>query len=226
MRAHTWRNQLIEDILQEAYLTITISEVSLTERIDLESKLNPFEAESDQSASTEETRPMKCSVHIRMRASQGRDQEAQELSLSGAGVGVIDASFEALANYLESEYPSLRSIQFKSFEMRGDVKDSSRSGAEAPCCASLVISNSDGLPFRFESCDRSMISASLQAVVRGIEHFVNAERAFIRIYKALEDAKSRSRQDLVERFTFQLSELVKTTSYTETIAQLRTQVNV
>ena len=151
---------------------------------------------------------------------------SQLLSLRASGVGLIDASFEALAAHFEPEYPSLRSIRFASFEVRGVLEDSSKAGADALCRARLIVENSERAPFEFEASERSMASASIDVVVQALEHFINAERAFVRIYKALEDARGRGRHDLIERFTAQLSELVKTTSYAESIQRLRAQANI
>ena len=148
------------------------------------------------------------------------------LTLSGKGVGLIDASFEALVSHFAKEYQSLKSIQFASFDVRGEAEKSERAGADAKCTAQLIVHNSDDNPLEFEQSGHSMVAVSLAVVVAAVEHFINAERAFISLYNALADAKKRSRYDLIEQFTAQLSELVKTTSYTEVIAHLRSEINI
>ena len=227
MHSHQWRNQLITEILGEDYLTIMVTGLSLTETFPT-NHLETFTQEALET-SAEETieERSRCTVELQMKLDRGGDPSpSSQTTLEGHGVGVIDAAFEAIASSLEDDYPSLRSIQFTRFEIKGEVKSSLRSGAEAPCQAKLVVQNSDQLPFSFEAVGRSTISVSLSVVAQAIEHFVNAEIAFTRIYRALEDAKARSRYDLTERYTSQLSELVKTTSYTETIAQLRSKIKL
>jgi len=52
----------------------------------------------------------------------------------------------------------------------------------------------------------------------GVEHFLNAERAYVALLAALRDAGERDRQDLVTRYTRELSEVVRCTSYTDLLA--------
>ena len=51
--------------------------------------------------------------------------------------------------------------------------------------------------------------------------FINAESAYIRLYRALADAKERGRHDLIERYSNQMSTLVKATSYETLVSRLR-----
>ncbi|MCA9547300.1 MAG: hypothetical protein KC613_23015, partial [Myxococcales bacterium] len=53
------------------------------------------------------------------------------------------------------------------------------------------------------------------------EYFVNSERAFVMLHRALLDAKGRHRADLVEQYTSKLAELVNSTSYSEVIQKIR-----
>ena len=241
MRAHHWRHELISQALGGDYLTLLVSQLSLTESL-----LNLYASEDSRNRQATEPHTLNdnhrggeptpdehslCSVTLTLHILEGEDPLAHAsstpaLQLTGEGVGFIDASFEALVSYFEGEYPSLRSIRFASFEVRGELEDTTHAGADALCRARLIIENSERAPFEFEASQPSMASVSLDVVVHALEHFINAERAFIRIYRALEDAKARGRHDLIESYTSQLSELVKTTSYTESIAQLRSQMNI
>ena len=235
MRAHHWRNEIISKALGGDYLTLSVSKISLTESLlaefltDIEGRSpEPSLLHQDESDRNEQS---PCIVELTLHILQGdvdhlEMMQAPTFNLRGEGVGFIDASFEALVTYFEGEYPSLRSIRFASFEVKGELEDEQRAGADALCSARLIIENSERAPFEFEASQPSMASVSLDVVVQALEHFINAERAFIRIYRALEDAKGRGRHDLIESYTSQLSELVKTTSYTESIAQLRSQFNI
>ena len=106
------------------------------------------------------------------------------------------------------------------------MSSSQGAGADAICSARLIVKNSDLVPFEFEVSGRSISIVSLTVVIEAVEHFINSERAFICVYRALSDARDRGRADLVERFTAHLSELVKTTSYTEVIAQIKKEMKL
>ena len=54
-----------------------------------------------------------------------------------------------------------------------------------------------------------------------VEYFVNAERAFITLHHARMDAKERRRDDLIVRYTRELAEVVKSTSYAEVIENMK-----
>ena len=56
---------------------------------------------------------------------------ADPIEVTGEGVGVIDAVFAALKNRYAPEYPSLDSIRFSSFSVRGLMDDSGGSHADA-----------------------------------------------------------------------------------------------
>ena len=83
--------------------------------------------------------------------------------------------------------------------------------------------NSEGNLFEFERQGRSLVATAVLVVVEALEHFVNSERAFISVYKALQDARERGRSDLVQTYTAQLTELVRTTSYTQVIERIKAE---
>jgi len=57
-----------------------------------------------------------------------------------------------------------------------------------------------------------------------VEYFVNAERAFVTLSHARKDALARGRADLVARYTAELAEVVRSTSYAEIIDTLRKEL--
>lgn len=218
MQAHKWRHDLIFSALDGDYLSLKVIRLALLENMEKKS------IESDDQA--QETTACEVSLTVTIKQGSHDNDPTSPLTLTGQGVGLIDAGFEALVNHFADKYPSLKSIQFASFDVRGEAEQSPRAGADGRCVARLVIKNSDNEPLEFEDSGRSMAAVSLQVVLSAVEHFINAEKAFISIYKALQDARNRGRQDLVEGFTSKLSELVKTTSYTEVIARLRSEINL
>ncbi|HTE54061.1 MAG TPA: alpha-isopropylmalate synthase regulatory domain-containing protein [Kofleriaceae bacterium] len=147
------------------------------------------------------------------------------LTVEGEGVGLVDALIAGLFRRYEIEYQSLKSIELASFHVhaRLDTKKR-RAGADAVCEVSLDVRNSDGALFCFSDSSRSIAMSTARAVIAAVEYFVNAERAFITLYKSRQDARARNRDDLVTRYTEELAEVVKSTSYTEVIETIKKEL--
>ena len=144
--------------------------------------------------------------------------------LEGTGVGMLSAFFHALCARYEQEHPSLKSIVFSSFMVKGlmaDASDDQASDAQAE--AIIGLSNSEGVEFEFRAVSRSVSQSSMEALLEGVEYFINAERAYIRAYKALEHYKKEHRPDLVEKYTSALAVMVRNTSYSATIERLKSE---
>jgi len=142
--------------------------------------------------------------------------------IEGYGVGVVDAFLRGLKGHLAPEYPSLETISFSSFAVRGDMESGKGPAAsDAVGEVQLVVKNSMGASFDFIHRSRSVIGSSVVVVLKAVEYFVNSELAFIRTWRGLQDAKERTRTDLVETYTRHLAELVRNTSYSEVIAEIR-----
>lgn len=149
----------------------------------------------------------------------------QTLSLSGSGVGLVDAVFQALLDRFGSEYQSLNSIEFADFrvEAKMDTKNG-KVGVDSVGMVRLDVHNSEGKSFEFSDESRSVSRSAARAVVAAVEYFVNAERAFITLHRALLDAKERKRVDLITRYTRELAEVVKSTSFTEVIENMKKDI--
>ena len=143
-------------------------------------------------------------------------------SIEGAGVGFVDALCAGLMNHYALEFESLRTIQITGFNVRAKM-DTTRvaTGSDAVGIVALTVRNSEGVLFEFERQGRSLVAVAVAVVVEAMEHFVNSERAFIAVYRAMCDARERGRSDLVTTYTTQLSQLVTTTSYTQVIERIR-----
>ena len=146
----------------------------------------------------------------------------QRETVEGRGVGFIDAIYQGLTVHFAQAFASLRALQFTGFTVQGRMetgRDALGLDAEVEVC--LGVKNSEGRRFDFQAIDRSTLAAAVAAVVQVVEHFVNSERAYVRLHRALADAHGRTRPDLVERFRSELAELVHTTSYVAVSAQVR-----
>jgi LeuA-like protein with dimerisation domain len=141
-------------------------------------------------------------------------------TVEGRGVGLVDAFFRGLVEQLSAEYASLKTLRFVGFTVQG-MLDRNRTrgiaGSDAVGEVRLVVENSEAHEFEFVSSSRSITASALQATLDAAEYFVNSERAFMATRRALKDAESRKRADLVQMFGARLAELVRNTSYSEAI---------
>ena len=142
------------------------------------------------------------------------------VEFSGRGVGFVDALFAGLIEFYAREYPSLQTLAVQNFEVKGNMNTGNSRGTDAEVAVVLSVTNSEHERFAFESGARSLVAATCSVVIQMAEYFINSERAYITLYRALKDAKARNRQDLVDTYQAQLAEVVKSTSYSDVIARL------
>ncbi len=188
----------IREILGEKYLHLNVARFEYTE--DLVSAEN----------------------HVRCDLTAKGDESK---TIVGAGVGLLDALFNAVKDRLAKAYPSLTSLQIVAFSVDGKMDTGRKeSNADALAHATLEIKNSEGRVMVFAAENRSVAAATVQVTLSACEFFVNSERAFKRVYALLKDAKERRRSDLEETYVAQLAELVKNTSYSEVIEQLKKEL--
>ena len=147
------------------------------------------------------------------------------VEVEGKGVGVVDALYSGLLGRYAREYQSLKTIQLVSFHVAADIETKQASaGVDAVGRVTLDVKNSEGRHFSFTDASRSVTTSTARAVLACVQYFVNAERAFLTLYNARRDAIERGREDLVARYTAELSEVVESTSYAEVIASIRKEL--
>jgi len=157
----------------------------------------------------------KCKVYLYINGSE----------LTGDGIGFVDAMFDAIKKHYAKKYESLTTIQLNDFKIVLTGKKSNHTvskteGTDAFCVAYLTLKNHYGTSFNFQASSCSLATAAARSIAGGSEYFINAERAYVALQRALEDAKGRNRQDLVRRYTLGLSEVVKSTSYTQVLNKI------
>lgn len=162
------------------------------------------------------------------RASETTDVECtlvvggdSEHNISGAGLGVLDALFNAIVQHVVGDCSSLRNISVESFQVQTDKEDlrEFRKNARSTAAAvetCLIIdngfdTNSRLVPFRSKS--RSVLAATVAVVTEAIEYFVNSEIAVLYLKELIDDSKKRNRFDLTETYISKLSDLMSNTSY-------------
>jgi hypothetical protein len=147
--------------------------------------------------------------------------------IDGQGVGVVDAIYAGLLSRFALEYQSLNTIKLSRFTVDADLETRKGSaGLDAVGKVTIDVINSEGAHFVFMDASRSVATSITRAVLAVVQYFVNAERAFIMLHKARKDAVERGRADLVARFTHELAEVVKSTSYAEVIEQIKRDAGV
>jgi hypothetical protein len=149
----------------------------------------------------------------------------QPVEVEGRGVGLVDALFSGLLDRYAREYQSLKSIQMTGFRADADIETKkAQAGVDAVARVTLDVTNSEGRLFSFSDASRSVTSSTAGAVLAMVSYFVNAERAFLTLYNARRDALARGREDLVSRYTAEMSAVVESTSYAEVIANIRKEL--
>jgi hypothetical protein len=150
------------------------------------------------------------------------ERTGEKQTINGEGVGIVDAFFNGLVARYSQEFPSLQTIRFSDFSIKANL-DTGRQSAKSDMAAevTLHVANSDGRDFAFSHASPSLTRSSVMVVLQAVEFFVNSERAFIQVYRALQHARTQNRPDSVERYTAQLTTLVEATSYSEVIEQIR-----
>jgi hypothetical protein len=188
---------LMKEILRDSYLELTIEKHTL---------------EEDIAAGQSQIRAIVIP--------SGERPDMPRRTIEGKGVGMVDAFFRGLIDQLSPEYPSLKTIRFVGFSVKGILDKSGPkgvAGSDAVGEVRLMVENSEDNEFEFTSKSRSITAASLQATLEAVEYFVNSERAFLMTHHALKDAETRGRHDLVQMFGRRLAELVQNTSYSDAI---------
>lgn len=151
------------------------------------------------------------------------DQTGGEFSVEGEGVGTIDALFDALQNEFAEDYPSLKSVRFSKFDIRGlfSSKDKREMTTEAEAEATVGLLNSEGKEFIFKRKGPSVSRAGIEATIEAAEYFVNSERTYVKLHDIIEHYDEEGRTDLVEKYTEVMSQVVETTSYSEVLEEIK-----
>ena len=193
MRTQTELESLTREVLGADYVELSVSRYTLTE--DLQSGRANIATQLVQSG------------------------PAAPRAIEGEGVGLVDALFKGIQHALVGDYPSIGNIFFVDFHVTGDFRDAKRDGArtDVPGLVRLGVENSSGRSFAFEHTSASVSASSVRAVLRAVEHFVNAELAVLKVLSWIEDARRRSRPDLADKYTQRLADLVQNASYSESI---------
>lgn len=134
--------------------------------------------------------------------------------IQGSGVGSMDALFNGLKRKSATDYPSLHNIHFVDYQV---VDMEEGADIKAQVTTKVTVMNDRGVRFTFTHRSRSVSASGSLAVLECVEYFINAERAVLRVFDWIDDAKRRNRQDLVDAYTEKLATLIEHATYTDTI---------
>jgi hypothetical protein len=129
----------------------------------------------------------------------------------GGGIGMVDAIFDSFKRYFVKEYISLEGVSMRDFQVKESGKKDSQ--GKPHCHISFRATTTQGYGEEFSASSHSLAAGSARVVASAMEFFVNSEKAFVALHRALSDARERGRSDLVTRYTRELAEVVKSTSY-------------
>ncbi len=180
--------QITKEVLAEECLSLNIESVSLQE---------------DFSKDTTE-------ISCRFREGDGPVKE-----VSAEGYGVLDALFTGMLGHYSEKFPSLKNISFEAFNTRPDFSKRRASGADAEIEVSIQFTNSSNTVMTFRNKGNSFVKASVEGVFNALEFYINCERSFKKLKFLIEEARSRGRSDVAQKYVSKISAIVRITSYEE-----------
>lgn len=190
-------NNLAKEILGDSWVAIQVVSLKLSENYETsEAKLDAKLIE------VSEGKPKKRVVH-------------------GEGVGLVDAYFDAMIKSYEQDFCSLDTIFIVDFSVNAHIEHASKRRSDAKVTALLRVKNAEEHEYAFECTSSSSSHSSLAVVQEAIAFFINAELAYITLYKAIKDATERGRHDLITRYQNQMGTLVNATSYEKLADRLK-----
>jgi hypothetical protein len=187
--------QIMKDILQNDYIHFTLYSYQISEY-----------AEDKES---------------QVRAELRSSSQMEPIVIDGTGFGAVNAFFVSLREFLGQEYPSVRAIIFESIQAKNIAGSDRDHPTDAEGEVQIRVRNSYNDSFEFSTRSRSLLRACLNGLLKAFEYFVNSERTYVRIYKALEHYQKEGRSDLIDKYTALLGIVVRNTSYIEVSERIK-----
>ena len=176
---------IVKNVLKEKYVNLSVNDFILRE---------------------EEKTNIECNICF--------SNEWEDISIQGAGDGVVDALLTGMVDRFSEEFISLKRVIFDDFVMEVKFKSSVRRSA-APVEIKIALKNASGKNIYFSSESQSMVKAVIAVVTSACEYLINAERAIIQLRTDVQEARTRRRNDLIDLYTNHMIDLVNITSYEE-----------
>ena len=133
--------------------------------------------------------------------------------ITGQGVGIVDAGFNALLQFFRKKYASLNNIQLSDVYFQVDHSDRTQLSLKSKTLMKLEFRNDSKSKSCFSGKTTSMSFTGVSVLVQAFEFYVNGEILFKRLKFLIADAESRGRADVASRYRYALSKVVEVTSY-------------
>lgn len=137
----------------------------------------------------------------------------EDLSISGNGVGLVDAGFNALMEHYGTTYTSLSTIQLSDLYFQVDHKSSAGLSLKSKTLMKLEFRNDSKDKTFFSERTTSIGFTGVSVLVKAFEFYVNCELLFKRLKFLIGDADARGRGDVASKYRYELSKVVEVTSY-------------
>src|SRR5208283_3025374 len=93
----------------------------------------------------------------------------EKKTISGHGVGVVDAFFAGMVKLFAGDFPSLKTIRFADFALKADVNSGRGARSDMAAEVSVRIANSEGKDYLFRHASPSITRSALAVVLQGVE---------------------------------------------------------
>ena len=133
--------------------------------------------------------------------------------ITGRGVGIVDAGFNALLQSFREKYTSLNTIQLSDVYFQVDHSDRTQLSLKSKTFMKLEFRNDSKSRTCFSETMTSMSFTGVSVLVKAFEFYMNCELLFKRLKFLIVDAESRGREDVASRYRYALSKVVEVTRY-------------
>ena len=139
----------------------------------------------------------------------------QLVSISGTGVGLVDATYDALMGHFGDQHSSLNTLELSDVYFNTDIRSSNNMGQNRKSRMAIVLEfkNAAKNSSSFRSKTSSVSYAAVSALVQAFEFYINCESLFKRVRFLLQDAQSRNRSDVAAAYQYVLTKIVEVTNY-------------
>ncbi len=141
------------------------------------------------------------------------EESGLQKNISGVGVGIVDAGFNALLEEYKEKYKSLDTIQLSDVYFQVDHSDKRELSLKSKTMLKLEFHNDSKDRMCFSEKTRSMSYTSISVLVKAFEFYINCELLFKRLRFLIQEAEARGRSDIASKYKYALSKVVEVTSY-------------
>tara|TARA_R110001592_G_scaffold21067_7_gene85370 strand:- start:17018 stop:17575 length:558 start_codon:yes stop_codon:yes gene_type:complete len=138
-------------------------------------------------------------------------------TVTGTGVGMIDAGFNSLVDHYSAEFASLDTVTLEDVYFQIDHKAQRDVSFKSQMEIKLEFSNHCKDRTWFSGRTKSLGYTGVSVLVSAIEFYINCELLFRRVKFLFDDAEKRKRPDVASKYKYVLSKVVEVTNY-QTIA--------